>query len=94
MKAVTFLAALFLLLPAVAFASDIAAPPHIQQKHVEMLYPTVLVRLGGGSGSGTVIHSKQNEERAYESFMLKLRADGQLMLIFGNTTITPPPWER
>ena len=70
MKAVTFLAALFLLLPAVAFASDIAAPPHIQQKHVEMLYPTVLVRLGGGSGSGTVIHSKQNEERAYESFIL------------------------
>ena len=26
-----------------------------EQEHMEMLYPTVLVRLGNGSGSGTVI---------------------------------------
>ena len=33
------------------------------QEHVEMLYPTVLVRVGrAGSGSGTVIYSKTNEE--------------------------------
>ena len=33
-----------------------------EQEHLEMLYPTVLVRLGNGSGSGTVIYSEQNEE--------------------------------
>jgi len=70
MKAVSFIAALILLLPTIAFAGDISAPQHVQQKHEEMLYSTVLVRLGGGSGSGTVIHSAQNEERAYESFIL------------------------
>jgi len=41
-----------------------------EQEHLEMLYPTVLVRLGSGSGSGTVIYSKQNEDREYESFIL------------------------
>ena len=41
-----------------------------EQEHMEMLYPTVLVRLGNGSGSGTVIYSKQNEDQKYESFIL------------------------
>ena len=41
-----------------------------EQEHMEMLYPTVLVRVGTGSGSGTVIYSKQNEEQKYESFIL------------------------
>ena len=35
-----------------------------------MLYPTVLVRVGGGSGSGTVIYSEINDENKYESFVL------------------------
>ena len=42
-----------------------------KQEHVEMLYPTVLVRVGrAGSGSGTVIYSKTNEENEYESYVL------------------------
>ena len=41
-----------------------------EQEHLEMLYPTVLVRLGNGSGSGTVIYSEQNEELDYESYVL------------------------
>ena len=41
-----------------------------EQEHLEMLYPTVLVRLGNGSGSGTVIYSEQNEEFDYESYVL------------------------
>jgi S1-C subfamily serine protease len=41
-----------------------------EQEHLEMLYPTVLVRVGKGSGSGTVIYSEQNEDREYESFIL------------------------
>ena len=41
-----------------------------EQEHLQMLYPTVLVRLTNGSGSGTVIHSAQNEELEYESYVL------------------------
>ena len=41
-----------------------------EQEHVEMLYPTVLVRVGNGSGSGTVIYSAQNEEYEYQSYVL------------------------
>jgi len=41
-----------------------------EQEHIEMLYPTVLVRVGTGSGSGTVIYSAQNEESEYESYVL------------------------
>ena len=29
-----------------------------EQEHMEMLYPTVLVRVGNGTGSGTVIYSQ------------------------------------
>jgi len=59
MRAVSFFAALLLLLPAVAFAGDVSAPLHVQQKHIEMLYPTVLVRANQGTGSGTIIFSEQ-----------------------------------
>ena len=41
-----------------------------KQEHVEMLYPTVLVRVGKGAGSGTVIYSELNEENEYRSFVL------------------------
>ena len=41
-----------------------------KQEHVEMLYPTVLVRVGNGAGSGTVIYSELNEEKEYRSFVL------------------------
>ena len=53
-----------------AFANPKKSGVVPEQEHIEMLYPTVLVRLGNGSGSGTVIYSKQNEEREYESFVL------------------------
>ena len=45
-----------------------ANPP--KQEHTEMLYPTVLVRVGNGSGSGTVVYSKLDEDQKYESFIL------------------------
>ena len=41
-----------------------------EQEHTEMLYPTVLVRLERGTGSGTVIYSKLNEDQEYESYVL------------------------
>ena len=41
-----------------------------EQEHVEMLYPTVLVRVGSGTGSGTVIYSDLNENQEYESYVL------------------------
>ena len=41
-----------------------------KQEHEEMLYPTVLVRVGNGSGSGTVVYSELNEENEYQSFVL------------------------
>ena len=37
-----------------------------KQEHVEMLYPTGLVRVGkSGSGSGTVVYSKLDEDKKY-----------------------------
>ena len=41
-----------------------------EQEHLEMLYPTVLVRVGNGTGSGTVIYSELNEDQEYESYVL------------------------
>jgi S1-C subfamily serine protease len=61
MRAVSFIAALLLLLPTVAFAGEISAPKNVQQMHQEMLYPTVLVRAGSGTGSGTVIFSEERD---------------------------------
>ena len=54
----------------VSFANPKQSGVTPEQEHMEMLYPTVLVRLGNGSGSGTVIYSKQNEQQKYESFIL------------------------
>ena len=39
------------------------------QQHLEMLYPTVLVAVGSGSGSGTVIFSDIYEDE-YSSLVL------------------------
>jgi hypothetical protein len=52
----------------VSTVDTLAQPP--KQEHTEMLYPTVLVRVGNGSGSGTVVYSKLDEEQEYESFIL------------------------
>ena len=54
----------------ISFANPKQSGVTPEQEHMEMLYPTVLVRVGSGSGSGTVIYSKENEDRKYESFIL------------------------
>ena len=69
------IATAFLIVVAINFSAHVFANPEKsgvvpEQEHLEMLYPTVLVRLGNGSGSGTVIYSKQNEDQAYESYVL------------------------
>ena len=69
------IATAFLIVVALTFSAPVFANPEKsgvvpEQEHLEMLYPTVLVRLGNGSGSGTVIYSKQNEDQAYESYVL------------------------
>ena len=52
-----------------SFASDRGTIP--EKEHIEMLYPTVLVRVGrSGSGSGTVIYSEQDENREYKRYVL------------------------
>ena len=63
------IATAFLIVVALTFSASAFANPEKsgvvpEQEHLEMLYPTVLVRLGNGSGSGTVIYSKQNEDQA------------------------------
>ena len=69
------IATAFLIVVALTFSAPVFANPEKsgvvpEQEHLEMLYPTVLVRLGNGSGSGTVIYSKQHEDQAYESYVL------------------------
>jgi len=54
-------------IPAVAAQQAEAVPV---AEHEQMLYPTVLVRLGDGTGSGTVIYSAQNAAGEYESYVL------------------------
>ena len=54
----------------VGFANPNKSGTVPEQEHLEMLYPTVLVRVGNGTGSGTVIHSELNEEQKYESYVL------------------------
>ena len=54
----------------VAYANPKKSGVTPEQEHTEMLYPTVLVRLDRGSGSGTVIYSELNEEQEYESYVL------------------------
>ena len=64
------LSAVITLASTTAFANSKKSGAVPEQEHLEMLYPTVLVRLANGSGSGTVIHSAQNEELEYESYVL------------------------
>lgn len=64
------LSAAIVLASTTAFANSKKSGAVPEQEHLEMLYPTVLVRLANGSGSGTVIHSAQNEELEYESYVL------------------------
>jgi len=49
-----------LLLSGTAYAAGYKDPP--VKQHLEMLYPTVLVAVGGGSGSGTVIFSERYQD--------------------------------
>ena len=64
------LSAVIVLASTTAFANSKKSGSVPEQEHLQMLYPTVLVRLTNGSGSGTVIHSAQNEELEYESYVL------------------------
>jgi len=69
------IASAFFVLAILTFSASALANPKKsgvvpEQEHLEMLYPTVLVRLGNGSGSGTVIYSEQNEDQEYESYVL------------------------
>ena len=64
------LSAVIVLASTTAFANSKKSGSVPEQEHLQMLYPTVLVRLSNGSGSGTVIHSAQNEELEYESYVL------------------------
>ncbi len=69
------IASAFFVLAVLTFSASALANPKKsgvvpEQEHLEMLYPTVLVRLGNGSGSGTVIYSEQNEDQEYESYVL------------------------
>lgn len=68
---VAIVALIFIGIVTIFNKADATEPGNIPKKeHIEMLYPTVLVRVGGGSGSGTVIYSEINDENKYESFVL------------------------
>jgi len=70
MFSTVFLAIILMLGPSLTYASPKQSSITPEQEHVEMLYPTVLVRLERGSGSGTVIYSELNEDQEYESYVL------------------------
>ena len=53
----TALAAFFFATTTASAIAGSSAPIEVQQQHEEMLYPTVLVRSGPSTGSGTVIFS-------------------------------------
>lgn len=55
------LAAFFIAATTVSAIAGSDAPVEVQQQHTEMLYPTVLVRSGQSTGSGTVIFSKLHD---------------------------------
>ncbi len=65
-----FLAAILMLGTSLAYANPKQSSITPEQEHIEMLYPTVLVRLERGTGSGTVIYSELNEDQEYESYVL------------------------
>ena len=53
-----FLAAILIFSTSLVYANPKKSGITPEQEHMEMLYPTVLVRLARGSGSGTVCYSK------------------------------------
>ena len=56
--------AAFCFSPLVAIAGDnYPVPDEVKQKHTQMLYPTVLVRSGQDSGSGTIIFSNKRDDK-------------------------------
>ena len=57
-----------LMLSGTAYAGSYTDPIPVKQ-HMEMLYPTVLVAVGNGSGSGTVIFSEKHKGE-YASLVL------------------------
>lgn len=57
-----------LMLSGTAYAGSYTEPIPVKQ-HLEMLYPTVLVAVGSGSGSGTVIFSERRDGE-YASLVL------------------------
>ena len=65
-----FLAAILMLGTSLAYANPKQSSITPEQEHIEMLYPTVLIRLERGTGSGTVIYSELNEDQEYESYVL------------------------
>tara|TARA_Y100000310_G_scaffold324315_1_gene386034 strand:- start:109 stop:969 length:861 start_codon:yes stop_codon:yes gene_type:complete len=65
-----FLAVILMLGTSLAYANPKQNSITPEQEHMEMLYPTVLVRLERGTGSGTVIYSELNEDQEYESYVL------------------------
>ena len=65
-----FLAVILMLSTSLAYANPKQNSITPEQEHMEMLYPTVLVRLERGTGSGTVIYSELNEDQEYESYVL------------------------
>ena len=65
-----FLAVILMLGTSLAYANPKQSSITPEQEHAEMLYPTVLVRLERGTGSGTVIYSELNEDQEYESYVL------------------------
>ena len=70
MFSTVFLAAILMLGTSLSYANPPRSSITPEQEHVEMLYPTVLIRLERGSGSGTVIYSELNEDQEYESYVL------------------------
>ena len=62
-KALGVLIAMALILPISAYADETEAPV---KKITEMLYPTVMVDLGQGQGSGTIIFSGKREHKSWE----------------------------
>ena len=65
-----FLAVILMLGTSLAYANPKQNSITPEQEHMEMLYPTVLVRLANGTGSGTVIYSELDENQSYASYVL------------------------
>ena len=65
-----FLVAILIFSTSLGYANPKKSGITPEQEHMEMLYPTVLVRLANGTGSGTVIYSELDENQSYASYVL------------------------